>query len=309
MASSTNTTSADLPKSLVAFRQIFPILIFVFGAIGNTLTVLVLRKKAYTGISTCYYMKALAISDNFVMVMLLFRWIDNLPGDTIVHGDMFCKLYFFFVRLGFSTSAWCIMAITIDRFIVVRYPFRAKILCSIYRTRITLVAIVSIHVITHLPYFWRYADTNAVTLSGRCPYDLPKDFSTVYQMLRIILVDRLLPWVVTLAFTVVTTVYIYRGNKKSTKDLRANRKEKTSIRRVTSMSLSVAWVFFILTFPTSIFETIRILSNESSVTLFLYELFVYFLYLNSAINFYLYLIVSYKFRDDFKRSVVRCFTF
>ena len=177
-------------------------------------------------------------------------------------------------------------------------------LCSINRAKITLFIIALVHIIAHLPYFWRYANTTAITLAGRCPYDLTKEFAVIYQILRMVLIDRLLPWLITLGFTVAMSVELYRDNKTRAQRLNvvAN---KTTIRRVTTMSLSVAWMFFILTFPTSIYEAIRLLMKEKvKISPFLYELFVYLLYLNSAINFYLYIIVAHKFREDFKRTTV-----
>ena len=201
-------------------------------------------------------------------------------------------------------STWCLMFMTIDRYIVVRFPLKAKILCTIKRVRITLVATVIIQILVHLPYFWRYANLESKTLLEQCPFRTSKTFETVYTMIRILVFDRLVPWLITLGFTITMTIQLYRDNKARVEQLNVP-SNKATIRRVTVMCLSVAWMFFVLTFPHEVGECVRTLSKGRSKFLpLLYEIFAYFGYLNSAVNCYLYTIVSRKFREDLKGSVV-----
>ena len=121
-----------------------------------------------------------------------------------------------------------------------------------------------------------------------------------------VLFDRMLPWLVILIFTILITIKL-RSDAVSgmrTYQVKVCRK----IRRiVTSMSISVAWAFFTLTFPTTIDEAIRVTYTKVSLPPFLYELFVNFLSLNSAVNFYLYIMLGKEFRNNFKCFVSKVF--
>ena len=300
----TSEISRNVNGNIWWFKQIFPMVILLFGLFGNTMVILILNTKKYvkTSTSTIYYMKALALSDNFVIFLLFIRWLNKIPNSPIKHNSYFCVLYFFSVRLGLGMSAWTVMFMSADRYICIRFPLRAKILCSIKRTRICLVGISIVQVVSHLPYFWRYANPDALTLSGKCPYNLPKTFAIPYQILRMVLFDRILPWLIILIFAISITIKLRRDDVSRMRTFQV-KVDRQILRKVTSMSISVAWMFFCLTFPTTVYEAIRVTYTKVSLPPFLYELFVYFLYLNSAVNFYLYMVIGTQFRNDFKCCV------
>ena len=281
------------------FKHVLPMIIIAIGVLGNTIAIVALSKKQYRKISTCYYMLALAYSDNFVMILFVVRWINRLPQSPLKHNTTFCIMYFFCIRLGLGLSAWILMLLTFDRFIAIWYPFRAKLWCTVNRARICLLIIGVVQVLSHIPYFWRYSNPDGKTFSSQCPYNLPKNTVEAYVIARIVLFDRLVPWIIILVFTIAMTIELCQSTRRRQVDLNCTT-SKDIPRRVAAMSLVVAWAFFILTFPTSIYEGVRTFSTHHQFTLstWLYELFVYLLYLNSAINFYLYISVAKKFRND-----------
>ena len=113
------TTTTTTPKTTNSdwwiFGHVIPILIILLGNLGNTFAVLVLRMRNILNTSTGFYMKALAMSDNYVMMLLLFRWLSNIPSTPVPLNTWFCIFYFFFARLGLSVSAWILMCMTLDR--------------------------------------------------------------------------------------------------------------------------------------------------------------------------------------------------
>ena len=63
-----------------------------------------------------------------------------------------------------------------------------------------------------------------------------------------------------------------------------------------------------LTFPSTLYELVRLLAGGSVVLPgFVYELFIYFLYINSSVNFYLYIAVNRHFRREFKTMARKYF--
>lgn len=102
-------------ESGYVFRILSPIIMVPFGLLGNTMILFILMQKRYTRVSTFYYMKALAVSDNIVMAMFFVRWLNKLPNSVIEHDKWFCMFYFFFIRLGFGISAWTLLLMSLDR--------------------------------------------------------------------------------------------------------------------------------------------------------------------------------------------------
>merc|ERR1712062_827836 len=103
------------------------------------------------------------------------------------------------------------MCMTFDRYLAVRFPFRARTLCTVHRAKIATVAVVAIQVVGHLPYFWRRFDPTGRTLSEKCNYDLPDTHIKVYEGIRMVVFDRVLPGLCTLGFTLAMTSQLRVG--------------------------------------------------------------------------------------------------
>ena len=106
-----------------------------------------------------------------------------------LRGEVFRKMFFGYI----------------NRYLAVRFPFRAKSLCTVRRAKMAVLSVLAIHMISHLPYFWRRFDPHGRTLSEKCNYALPSLFITVYEVVRMLVFDTALPCLGTLGFTVAMT--------------------------------------------------------------------------------------------------------
>ena len=281
------------------FKHILPIIIVFFGLIGNTLTALVLNMKKYRTTSTCFYMKTLALSDNSLMILFFIRWLNQLPNVSI-NQNHFCIIYFLAKRVTLGVSAWTLMLMTLDKYLSTRFPLHAKRLCSIKRARISIFVIIFVYVVAHLPYFWTCWNPNAITLADKCPIQISEYFVRVFTILRILVIDSVLPWFLISLFTVLLSRELYLSLKRNLRTLRLSVVSNKTPRRVKYMAISDSWAFFFLTFPASALDVTRLFAtiNSDELLFILYESFVYLVHLNSAIHFYFYIIVSKKFRYD-----------
>lgn len=118
--------------------------------------------------------------------------------------------------------------------------------------------------------------------------------------------DRFLPWILALGFALAMSYELYKHRIVRKTRLSVNTDNSRS-KKVTRMTIYTNWVFFALTFPYSIYLSISILSPSSQpiVSPVTYEALAYLLYLNSAINFYLYLVASKTFRRDVLNLLAR----
>ncbi|ELT95903.1 hypothetical protein CAPTEDRAFT_137937, partial [Capitella teleta] len=110
-------------------------IIITFGAIGNTMSFVVLQKKTFRQSSVGFVLSALLVLDT---LMLAVWGAYNEIGDASYHfpggnirrkSDFLCKLL---SMSGFLPlmSAWSLVLLTAERLAVVFYPLKAREFCT-----------------------------------------------------------------------------------------------------------------------------------------------------------------------------------
>ena len=112
---------------------LFPV-IFAIGSVSNMLIVaVIMRRKTLYRQSVYFYVNALAVFDEAVLVLVFLKfWLFLHTGHSISGlSDMSCKL----VSLAFSSiihmCAWLPVLIVVDRFIVASWPLYSPLLCTL----------------------------------------------------------------------------------------------------------------------------------------------------------------------------------
>ena len=262
--------------------------------------------------SCCNYMCALAVTDCCMMYVAAHYWVVT---SGFFRGIYFyeCKMLAWTFNLFSLMGIFIILFMTIDRFIVVRFPLKAPLLCTSKRARITITCVVIAMLAYTAPYFYTAGLVNNAT----CAAIVTKTrFTTIYSWINIFLVS-------VLPFTTLLTMNVYiiniikkseryaRRATKTTKDSEAqNGEPKTTASRksretqLTVMLLLVTFTFLLLTLPLYARYIFTIAVDYQSDP-FLYALYIFLYHLsnklyftNNAINFYLYCIGGAKFRAD-----------
>jgi hypothetical protein len=116
----------------------YPLLI-VLGLVENTLCFLVMNLPSNRSSVMCFYFKMLAISDAFTLIVnLLPRFVLNLRPNLLyvpIIGDLICEFQFFIGMVFFNISIWLILNVAVDRFIVVKFPLKASLWCTMEKAR------------------------------------------------------------------------------------------------------------------------------------------------------------------------------
>ena len=103
----------------------FPILVPI-GLVGNTLSFLVMFKPNNKKVSTCVYMAAISINDNFMMCLALYNWLVVVVR---IHGNILrdCRSLSYLVNFSVPCSTYLVLAMTVDKYIAVKWNNRAAI--------------------------------------------------------------------------------------------------------------------------------------------------------------------------------------
>ena len=304
----TNSTSATpapgAPASVswttVTSYILVPLLV-VMGCFGNTFTIIVMRSKRFQHSSTGVYLTALALSDLAFLLTFPFikgAFIELFGGDIRTLSVTGCRLYFFVYRGTKISSSWYVVLVGIERFLVVWFPLKAKILSN------KKVALISTTVATAAIFTFEAARTgNTNIIDGVCLpfYKTPETekLQTAFVATSTTIYS-LIPTAILITVTPLTVWKLVRQQKKR-QELMQNAGNDETL-HVTVMLLSVTITYLILvtvismTFAVAFFMGENLLATKDPKILVFLEIAQIMEQLNYVINFFLYVISNVTFR-------------
>ncbi|CAF3359947.1 unnamed protein product [Rotaria socialis] len=144
----TEVTNTELLRSLNCLPKPYPgvqgikkwiasliLLVFLLcGLVGNILSATIMFRRSRRGLSSYFYLALLAIADICVLysggLLSLFDIAFNYQPE--LQSTIYCRLVSYIRHLFTYLSAWLIVAVTIERFIVVRFPLQSIYICRLY---------------------------------------------------------------------------------------------------------------------------------------------------------------------------------
>ena len=114
--------------------------IMVFGVIGNTLSFVVMVKKTRRS-STHNYLSTLCVMDTLFLVSSVIGWLIEHFWDIDTRLAIDCNFVYFFNRVPKHMSSWLLIAITMERLLVVYLPTKAKVITQVKAARVTIGAL------------------------------------------------------------------------------------------------------------------------------------------------------------------------
>ena len=125
-----------------------PILVPI-GLVGNTLSFLVMIKPNNRKMSTCNYMAAISINDNAMVIKGFHYWLYSIKVFKM--SSIECKLADYFILLILQNGTYQVLAMTIDKYIAIKWPHKASIYSTPERARKTSIVIVICVFIYNIP--------------------------------------------------------------------------------------------------------------------------------------------------------------
>ncbi|XP_055892471.1 growth hormone secretagogue receptor type 1-like isoform X2 [Biomphalaria glabrata] len=284
-------TLQDIEEQLMKFPEsemrkmlylYVPPVLIIIGTLGNTFSFIILRRKQMLKVSSYLYLASLAVIDTFVLYNgLLVIWVQELGYHMRNWSDWLCKPL---VTLGYVASdfsVWLIIAVTVERYIVVCFPFQASSMCNLSRAKKVIVGIFFIMLALNFHFFWT---VEIDTLHDRC---MPAK-----QHIR--LVTEIWPWVDTLIYSLIPFLtitvlnifiikevagarsnrmllsgsendnYILATNHRNSNVANQRRSNQNEGSRLTALLLTVSFTFLVLTLPFNIVMIITRLWNDTS---------------------------------------------
>lgn len=136
----------NVRKQIALYGYIF---LFIFGYFGNIITIIIFLQKTLRSISTNSLFICISISNIIYLLVCIYDFLYAGLGLTPIDSDIYyelasalCRFRTFLQSFAMCSSAWLLVAISIDRWIRIRYPFRVKQLCTIKRSLLGVLVII-----------------------------------------------------------------------------------------------------------------------------------------------------------------------
>ena len=277
----------------------YPI-ICVFGLIGNMFILIVLsRKPMHT--STNVYLMALAISDSvrlandFLYFVTVLLYKTKPTAGNMLYAYLYPYAHYIF-NMSAVVSSWLTVSVAIERYILVCHPTRAKVMCTITRSRVISFLVCFLMVTLTFPSALRY---RTITVQRPNITYLDVEVTELWRNTVFVAwytwIQNLLRSIIPLFLLIVMNTFIINSLRKT----RAN-KRMASRNRITVMLIIVIIFFIVCITPDAIMSS-RFGYHEAKSYLVkgIREITDMLLTFNAAMNFYLYVIFNRIFRNQF----------
>lgn len=286
------------------------IVIGIMGTFGNIATIKVLSDKQMRS-SVNFILIALASSDLVLIAtaILLFGLTTAYPYNGrlmdyfyIVQPNI-ARIAYPLATIAQTVSIYMTLLISLERYIAVCHPLKARSLCTHQHTKTCIYSVVLLSVAYNSPKFFeidliegtdeKYGRFNIVTASD---LRVNKLYIKVYIHWLYCIFMNVIP----LSGITFFNIMIYRQVRIVNRlRLKLTRKEMQEI-KLTTMLFCVVIVFWSCNFLavlTNILETFYDIHNDR-----LTKMSNFFVTLNSSVNFIIYVVLVKKFRLNFSRQ-------
>lgn len=305
----------DNPTYLLAMALLLWLLpvVIIVGTIGNIFSFILMLQREMRQTSTYFYLAILAVADTVVLFVSAFKtWIRAWSNFELLHiSDASCKILMFLTYFSLHLSAWLIVAVTVERFILVRFPLKAKSICSTSRAKLTTLSITMTLFLLNVHLFWTAElISDPVTGAKTCAMlrDNEKLYKDVVPWLHLT-VYSFVPFLALLFFNTLIIVSLIQHRQviasQMTKD---DRRTRCNHRKLAITLLCISFVWILTTTPSALYTVLplRPRTLDETAMLLLVKIICYIiLYINHSINFFLYCITGQNFRREFLRLIRR----
>lgn len=276
------------------------------------MTIAVMSGKEFQTLTTRITLLALAVSDTLLLITQPFNKlavIGLFGRDIRALSRTGCKTFFIMFKLGKMTSSWFIVLICLERFVAVWFPLKVKLICVRKLVISNVIAAYLVMIIYN--GLWQFSSD---IVDGKCvPGYTTEETQDMYTgfLLAGSCLYSLVPISILLVFSPITVIKLLIEEKKRKKFMTVGNRASSELKKITTMLLLVAFAYTILVAPIT---SMHIYSNFIGVDIFTYNQTSFQFYrefaqmleqLNYAINFWLYIMVSDKFRNRV-RAILCC---
>ncbi|CAG7721858.1 unnamed protein product [Allacma fusca] len=125
----------DSPRVKATLITVYS-LVFFFCFFGNLTVILVIKLHWRMKSVTKFCLGNLAFSNLCVGIFCIYQNLSMYLIDSWVFGEFLCKMYHFINTLSHTASILILVVITVERYLVIMYPFKCRRILTVQRLRV-----------------------------------------------------------------------------------------------------------------------------------------------------------------------------
>ena len=271
-----------------------------FGIVANILICIVMRHRSFKQLPLAVYFSSLAVSDTIVLTITCVMQIIKQTIDVnILSLHVSCTVFGTLLPGAAMTSSWFIVCIACERFLVVKFPLKAKQLTSKKKAKMAVTAISLCSIFLNMPNIWM-VDFHSKSTCNYLP--IFHWFHSTWKGLVFLIGYNLIPLLITCVCYILVIVMVRKKRMVATNS--ANNKDKLTV-----TALAICLCFMILTTPIAVrilLSRLKYFKPEQRAMYLVYDTVAQFLrQLNYGTNFFIYLASNVQFRKSFREMMCR----
>ncbi|XP_067415109.1 somatostatin receptor type 3 [Emydura macquarii macquarii] len=278
------------------------LIVCVVGLVGNSLVIYVVLSHSVSESVTSVYILNLALADELFMLGLPFLAAQNTLSYW-PFGSFMCRLVMAVDAINQFTSIYCLTVMSVDRYLAVVHPGKS----SKWRTaRVAKAVSTTVWVLSSVVVLPVVVFSNVPLGMRTCHIQWPEPAS-VWRAGFIIYMAVLGFFGPLLVICLCYLLIVIKVRSSGRKVWALSSKRKRSEHRVTRMVVAVVAVFVLCWLPFYVLNIINVvcpLPKEPSL-FGIYFLVVVLPYANSCANPIIYGFLSYRFKQGFRRAILR----
>ncbi|TNN20070.1 putative G- coupled receptor [Schistosoma japonicum] len=145
-----------------------PPIIFILGSLGNILSFIILQHPSTGSMTLFLYLIARSIVDEIVLIIgLLRRWIDKIFNTKFENTSIFlCKMIHFLGTSSSFLSVWLTVILTAERALVVSFPLHVTRLINYSKVKNIIILMSLLCIVLSLHFFF------TVDIITNCSHEL-----------------------------------------------------------------------------------------------------------------------------------------
>lgn len=280
----------------------------ILGIIGNIISMIILSRPQMRS-SINYLLIGLACCDSVLIItsMLLF----GIPSIYPYTGHFF--LYYNYIYpfispvlfpvavISQTASIYMTFTVTLERYVAVCHPLKARALCTYGRAKIYVIVCVLFALLYNMPRFWEVVTISTVVPDSpvilHCVRPSPLRQNPAYISIYILWCYLIVNYIIPFLTLAILNCLIYRQVKRANRERqRLSRSEKREIGLAT-MLLCVVVVFFVFNFLALVLNISE--AFYDFIDHALAKVSNLLVTINSSCNFLIYVIFGEKFKRIF----------
>ena len=276
----------------------------MMGLVGNTLVLLVLRRDGLVRTSANVYLSALAVGDGLVlMVDSVAIYPGKAWGWWFVNTSRFlCHVTWPVLHTIINASTWFIVAFTVERCVVVRFPLLKLRLCTPRNAGLCCGSLLVLAFVKNIDLFFIHdlvVGTDSYDAICTAPLR-SRDYVNNYRPMIIFVTSCVIP-------TGVVIVCNWAIIRSLRQDLLQTTARDSIVRHTTVMCLAVSFAFIVCVAPAHVFYVT--IPNWPMSLQDQYDVLgslVLLRHASHAVNFFLYSLTAAHFRCELVALFHRC---